>query len=599
MAGLVAIAAETPDVRLPNSELEQLASCYASLRHEPEHTRVPGGELGGAVLFGDPHDTSIEVQRSEDSWAVAVGSLHVDDRSLVDAEPTSLDGQFGLIRYTAREQRLEVLTDPFGLQALYVARRDALSFISTSVLALAKHLRARPNVHGVEVFLRVGPHFGELTNWEGIDRLPPATIRSYTSQGSATSTYWRPDVDRRISALSLHAAARECIDVSLDVLGQRFARSSNDGAEVWCDLSGGYDTRLAALLLDRAGVHFSTNTNGSPQSDEALIARRVAALGGWRWELGRLADDWPERCERSFANALAWGDGTLEATQFAEVMALQGQRAAKDTMLFNGGGGEHWRDYAWKQEIPFGGRRTRVNFERWVAVRFLHPIDIAVFRSDPTPRARESLIERCRVYAAPYASELNSRALDVLYAYKAIAHFGAYQSASRGTIRVELPFYARDVFVCAFSVAPRHRNSHRLVREAIDALDREVAAVRTTHGDLATPMRVRNAHRFVPFFTTRARGAARKLTQHLPGPTLGALQTETSPSVEAARRRVLDVFTTQTALDPARMRSGPLYDAPALRRLASSSTATTSGWQTLGRVITLERTLEAVDACID
>jgi hypothetical protein len=597
MAGLVALIAEAPEVGVSPTELEQLASSYRSLRPEPEHTRVSAGERGGAVLFGAPEDPSLGVERREESWAVHVGTAYVDKGSALEAGPAALDGQFSLVRYRTSARQLEVLSDPFGLQALYVAHRNGLAFFSTSALALARHLRARPNMRGLEVFLRTGPHFGELTNWEGIDRVAPATVYSYDPDGRASRVYWRPQIDPRVFGLSLEAAARECVDVAVDVFRRRFASHNGQGA--WCDLSGGYDTRLAALLLDRAGVRFATNTNGTPDSADASIAKRVAVLGGWRWELGQLPDDWPEVCDQSYASALAWGDGILEATQLAEVLSLQRRRAHDGTVVFNGGGGEHWRDYAWKQEIPFGGRRKRVNFERWVAVRFMHPVDISVFRSDPTPRAREDLVERCRAHAAPYADGLNSVALDVLYAYKAMAHFGAYQSAARGTVRIELPFYAKYAFLTAFSVAPRYRNSHRLARVAIEGLNRQIAALPTTHGDLATPMHWRDALRFAPFFTTRARGAARKLTQNLPGPTLGALPERIPRRIEAARRRVLDAFAAQTELDPTKMRSGSLYDAAALRRLAVSGMATTTGWRTLGRIITVERALEAADAQID
>ena len=293
-------------------------------------------------------------------------------------------------------------------------------------------------------------------------------------------------------------------------------------------------------------------------------------------------------------HAVAWGDGVLEATQLAEVLALQGERARTASALFNGGGGEHWRDYAWKQEMPFGGRTKRVRFDRWVDVRFLHPIDTSVFNVDPTPRVRDNLIERCRAYAAPYADELNSVQLDVLYAYKAMAHFGAYQSAARGTICVELPFYAKRAFAAAFSVAPRHRSLHRFARAAMALLDPQVAALPTTHGDLATPLTLRNAHRFAPFVGNRARGAARKLTENLPGPTIGALHHGIPEEVERARRRILGRFLLQTRLDPARMRAGVLYDRHALRRLACSSGATAAGWGTLGPIITAERALEAV-----
>jgi hypothetical protein len=603
VAGLVGIIAQAPDARVHDVEVERLADCYRSLRAEPERARLSGGQLGVAVLFGAPEDLSVGARRGDGSWAGYVGSLHSYAGPVVDAPPTALDGQFALIRYREQPQRLEVLSDPFGLQSLYIASRHGLTYVSTSVLALAKHLRARPSVHGIEVWLRAGPHFAEFTNWEGIERLLPATSRSYGPGGGPSFVYWRPEVDRRVASLKLAASARHCIEAAAEALQRRFARNGDDSpsrTEAWCDLTGGYDTRLGTLLLDRAGFRFATNTNGRPDDVDPRIARRVAALAGWRWELGALeGGDWPLRCEQLLPLAVAWGDGMLEATQLAEVIALHGQRARQGAVLFNGGGGEHWRDHAWKQEVPFGGRRKRVNFERWVAVRFMSPIDLAVFRSDPTPRAREILVERGRSYAAPYEDELNSVSLDILHAYKGRAHHGAYQSAARGTLHVELPFYTKDVFTAGFSVAPRHRNSHRFARAAIALLNPRIAQVSTTSGDPAVPVRVRNAHRFVPYYTTRLQGAARKLTQNLPGPTLGALKVSTPAHIEAGRRRVLDAFITQTELDPAKMRSGPLYNAAALRGLATSSGATTTDWPTLGRIITAERALEVVDAAID
>jgi hypothetical protein len=521
--------------------------------------------------------------------------VYAGGASALDASADELDGQFALARYRAADGELELLSDPFGLQALYLARREGLAYASTSVLALAKHLRASPDRLGLEVFLRSGPHFGSLTCWEGIRRAEPATVESYGPTGCTRREYWRPAIDPAISAMPLGGAARACVTVAADAFRERFAPAG----EAWCDLTGGYDTRLAALLLARGGACFRATTNGAAEDPDATLAARIAAAADWPWVRAELNGTWPGICEHRFQRALGWGDGTLEMTQLAGVLELQGDRARDAGALFNGGGGEHWRDYAWKQEIPFGGRRTKVNFDRWVSVRFLHPIDTSVFRSDPTPCVRSNLIERCIARAAPYADELNSVKLDVLYAYKSMAHFGAYQSASRGTIRVELPFYAKPAFAVAFSVAPRHRNSHRLARAALELLDPRIAALRTTHGDLATPMRVRNAHRFAPFFAERARGAARKLTQNLPGPTLGALSGSTPQSVTVARQRALDQFIDATGASPARMRSGALYEAHALQRLAHSSAATSNGWSTLGRIITAERALEVVDAVLE
>jgi hypothetical protein len=194
---------------------------------------------------------------------------------------------------------------------------------------------------------------------------------------------------------------------------------------------------------------------------------------------------------------------------------------------------------------------------------------------------------------------LNSAQLDMLYAYKSMGHFGAYQSASRGTIHVELPFYFRDAFNAPFSVAPAHRNMHRLMREAIQLLDTRIARLPTTTGGPAEPLSARNAHRFVPYLENRASGIARKLTERLPIPTIGAIRTSVPVAVREVRQRQLEELTARTGLEPVRMRAGRLYDAGGLARLASSATATTDGWVTLGPIITVELALEAVDSSLD
>jgi hypothetical protein len=596
MAGLVAILADQRNAGAGPAELDAFVRAYRSLRPDPEHARMVAGKLALASLLGGAEDANLGVERRNGSWAIHVGGLHGQDGGALDTAPDRLDGQFALLRYREQADELELLSDPFGLQALYLARRDGLSYVSTSVLALAKHLRLRPDRLGLEVFMRSGPHFGELTNWEGAGRLAPGTRVVFGRGRRGTSTYWRPELDRTLAANDRRAAALECIERSAAAFRDRYGAQQLSS---WCDLTGGYDTRLGALLLRHAGVRFATTTNGAADDPDVLIAKDIAARGGWGWTRGTLPRDWPTVCERALPAAVAWGDGMLEATQLAGVMALQSACAREATVLFSGGGGEHWRDYAWKQELPLAGRTKHVSFERWVAVRFLHPIDCSAFRSDPTGTARENLVRRCRDWVAPYADERGATQLDLLYALKSMAHFGAYQSAARGTIRVELPFYAKQAFSGAVSVAPRHRNWHRLARAAIELLDADIAAFPTTHGDPATPLRATNVHRFAPFVAVRARGAARKLTQNLPGPTLGAVRVHPDDEVLGARRRALSQFLARTHADPSRMRSGPLYDATGLRRLAHSPTATTGGWRTLGRIITAELAMEAAERWLD
>lgn len=595
MTGLIAIVSRTSDTTTAAAEFTALQSCYHALRGADDVCRRAAGGIGFAGLCAAEGSTGAGSQSAGESWALYVGDPHPFGR-LIGADPATLDGQFALIAYDAAARRVDVVSDPFGLQTIYVAERADTAYISTSALALARHLRSRPSVLGLEVLLRSGPHFGELTSWEGIRRLPPATHLSIRRDEQLQErVYWSPAIDGAVSRMALPEAAHHCVEVAVDTLRDRLA--SREGA--CCDLTGGFDSRLGTLLLDRAGVRFATTTNGADDSDDVVLGSRVARLAGWPWTQGHLSSGWTERSRAAVAHAVAWGDGQMEATQLAEVLTLQGELRRGSSSLFGGGGGEHWRDYAWQQEIPAGGRTTKVNFERWVNVRYLHPQDLSPLRSDPTARVRANLLERCRTYAAPFEDLLNSAQLDMLYAYKSMGHFGAYQSASRGTIHVELPFHFRDAFCAPFSVAPAHRNMHRLMREAIRLLDTRIARLPTTTGGPAEPLSARNAHRFLPYLENRAGNIARKLTERLPIPTIGAIRTSVPVAVREVRQRQLEDLTARTGLEPARMRAGRLYNARGLARLASSATATTDGWVTLGRIITVELALEAVDSSLD
>lgn len=592
MAGLIAVVSAVSEATVLSAEFDALKASYHALRGTGEVQRHAAGDIGVAGLCAEEGSTGAGSQTGE-SWAVYIGDPH-HPAPLAVADPATLDGQFALITYDAVERQVEIVSDPFGLQAIFLAERAGLLYISTSALTLARHLRSTPSVLGLEVFLRTGPHYGELTNWEGIRRLPPATQVTIRRGAQVRErVYWSPAIDRAVSRMGRPEAARHCVEVAVETFRDRLAGQE----DACCDLTGGFDSRLSTLLLDRAGVGFGTTTVGSNDSDDVALGSRVARTAGWPWTQGQLPGGWPERSRAAVAYAVAWGDGQMEATQLAEVLTVQGQ--LRSARLFGGGGGEHWRDYAWQQEIPGGGRTTRVNFERWVDVRSLHPQDLSPLRSDPTQRVRANLVERCRAHAAPFGDLLNSAQLDVLYAYKSMGHFGAYQSASRGTMNVELPFYFRDAFIAPFSVAPAHRNSHRLMREAIPLLDRSVARLPTTTGGPAEPFGVRNAHRFPPYLKNRASNITRKLTERLPMPTIGAIRTSMPVDVREARQRQLDELIATTGLEPARMRAGRLYDARGLSRLASSPAATTGGWATLGRIITVELALEAVDLSVD
>jgi hypothetical protein len=594
MSGLVGLVSNDAATPIAAGALEDLTSSYELLRGAGTRRRANADGFAGV--------TRITANGIEDppfldreSWALICGSAH-------GAQPgegmrlESLDGQFVWSAYDAPRRELSIATDPFGMRSLYVAEREGATYFSTCALALAKHLRARPSAIGVTVFLRAGFHFGTLTNWEGIERLDPGTRIRFTRQGPKREVYWQPSIDESVAALGFGDAVEHCLTTAAEVMRGYYAGKPR----AWSDLTGGWDTRLMTAVLAEVGVDFVVNTVGAERDPDVRVAERVARAVGWEWTRFEVPPDWKEIMPRLVPLALAWGDGNLDALQLAGVLWGHRAKVSAHRTLFTGGGGEHFRDRAWQQEFFRAGRSQRVNLDNYVDMRLLKPLDTTAFAEDPTPEARANMRERMAARAAPYASHLNTTQLDVLHAYKNTGHFGAYLSASAGTIHPELPFYLKEVFTAPFSTNYRHRGSHRLMRHMIDALDPRLAAVETEAGGPAQPMRLSNGHRFLPYYATLARRAAAKLSQRgLPRPILTA---HTPPDLTQAEARAALVQTLDEGrpLRHKSMRSAPLFARDAVNDLlARAGDPNLRERELLGRVLTVELALRTADASVE
>jgi hypothetical protein len=275
------------------------------------------------------------------------------------------------------------------------------------------------------------------------------------------------------------------------------------------------------------------------------------------------------------------------------VLAAHERLAREHLPLLIGGGGEHLRGFAWRQEFLQGGKSTRVNWDNWLDMRMLHPMDVGLFRADPTADVREDMKRRMQAWVEPYSDELNTTQLDVLYAYKVTGHFGTYRSADSAFLHAELPFYFRPIFTAAFSTSQRHRDNHRLMRHMIARLDQRVAAVATSTGGPAEPWRPTNLHRFVPYYAQIARKAVNKLSQRTLNRPLLPERNEAWWSPPAARGAAV------AALGEGELRSRALYDERVLAALLGGAGDPRFAETTvLGRVLTAELALRAADASL-
>jgi hypothetical protein len=582
MADLLAIISHDRSRPVGPEDIAGLAATHGELRGECRHGEGAGCEWATVRVLDDVEPRAIGIESEGESWVAWAGSL----RGAPLGRPLEqLDGQFSLVRLD--RGTLTVATDPLGLKPLFAAEREGRTYVATSALVLARHLRLTPSRLGIETFLSCGNQLGRQTHWEGVERIGPGEAIRFTSQGRERTAYWQPQIDEEVRRLGFSACADACIERAGADLAAGF------GAErPWLDLTGGFDTRLLALLAARAGVPFDANTSGEAADEDVAIARQMAATAGWSWTQIEPPADWGEQLPERLAAAVAWGDGHLDALPLCEVMDGHRRKAETATELLNGGGGEHFRDYAWGHELLRAGRSRGVSVDRLIAWRILSPIDRSVFRADPAEAVAAGLREELERRLAPFAGAPNTFQNDVAYAFKATGHFGAYQALAGADLHMELPFYSRATFVCAISASPRHRAYHRLMREMMFRLDPALAAIRTETGGPAAPLRPGNLHRFAAYPWRRGRRFAARVR--------GRLRPASGPPSPAllARGRLIASLRSQGRLDPAAMRSAPLYDRQRLEAvlaLAASEPGAVD-WNTVGRIVTVELALEGADA---
>ncbi len=594
--GFVAVYSHDAQAPVTEAELAALVESYLKVRPGGRVRHAPAAAgLRAAVIAvaGTPGDG---LAVDGDSWAAFVGAIYAVG-PLTAAALADLDGHFGLLRYDARDGSARVATDPLGMQSVFVVAHNGRTYVSTSALALARHLRLRVDPLGAATFLRAGFLFGALTQWDGVRRLEPGQVVTLHGERTSTDLYWRFAPDRAVTRLTLDGA----IDHGLDVLRSTSRSYLGDLECAWADLSGGFDSRLLVLALASAGVTFRASTRGEPGGAEPRVAAEIARLRGWDWTLFSYPTDWRAEMAPLWEQTLSWSDGFQPLGELAQRMWKHTRTSQVCPVLVGGGAGEIFRNSASQQEFRRAGKTTQVNLDNAINMRWLHPIGTGAFLQDPTAEIRADFRRKLTAWTEPYRGELNTLQLDLMYAYKSTGTLGVQASMERSVHTRHWPYLYRPVFVAALSTSHRHRVGHRLERRMIERLDPRVAAVETSPwGGPATPLRVTNAHRFIPHYYDIGRRASLKLAQKATRSGVGRPPAnERRLAANMALVEHADAVAGQ-ALTHGSMRSGSLYRKAELEALLAEARAGRRGNADLvDRVLTMELALHAADASLE
>ncbi len=576
----------------------------------------PSSTLNGRSCLGAKFDTpqslhrGVTVDHDSGSWLVAAGTVVDTDHPAADGDLTALlkdyvaqgpivlgrlDGVFALAIFNGFTRTLAVISDPFGFFSIFYGERGDRTCIGTSALAVAQQIQATPSDLGVQCFLRTGKVFGDMTVWEGVKRLLPATVLEFGPQGVRETSYWVPVADAFLSNLSLPDA----VDAAAQFLPSLLKRNLAREGKLWSDLTGGFDTRFLDVLLERAGIPFKANFVGPDDHPDVEIAKAIIARTGWEHQHFQLPSTWTHASSNYLTEALYRGDGQLNVLLLLRPLWVHHREREQFSTLLNGLGGEMARGPIWWPERTAIGRSTEVHYERQLW-SLMHPIPEELMAASRKELVQDELVDMLRAAGERCPDAPNTFKLDCVWAFRETAHAGAWSSCAAGLLRVIPAMFSKDIFTFVMSLDYRWRVRNSLVKHLLANYRPELAEIEVDGRGPAAPLSIDNWHRFVPSRLAYARKAADKVSQVAFGRSWLDRARPVSYSRAEWRQEIIKHVTALGILDPAEMRSGSLYRPEQLAAfLAEAGSETFKHEEFLGRIITIEMALRETSGAVD
>ena len=172
-----------------------------------------------------------------------------------------LNGMFAFAVWDACDRRLVLARDRYGIKPLYYVQRDGAFLFASEIKALLAHpsIAARVSPEALNEYFSFQNTFTDLTLFDGIRLLPPATVMTIDRAGGAPTsrTYWDFDFqdDHRLSE-------EESEEAFVELFEQAVNRQLVADVEVGSYLSGGIDSGAITSVAARSFDNLKTFTCG-------------------------------------------------------------------------------------------------------------------------------------------------------------------------------------------------------------------------------------------------------------------------------------------------------------------------------------------------
>ena len=510
------------------------------------------------------------------------------------------DGQFALVVYNGQEQSLAAISDAVGLFSIFYCRQGSQMLISTSALALAAHTQAAPDILAAEHFLRTGRLDADKTLWNDVHRLLGGTALCVSHTRSELVEYWAPTYSLETSLLPM----RDALEQASLIFADTFNRTLQQEDKVWVDLTGGFDSRLVAMLVEKNKSPFMTYCMGPDTHPDVVLSGRISEQMGWEYVHTQLSERWDPGDDAWFGRALGSGDGRATVLRLAVTLRGFNQRNSVVKTNLMGVGGENWRGYCWQIEKNNIGKSSTLNYPALLTNVFSPPIPLAVMRYDCTADVRQELSDFIHQLCAPYADLPNTAQIDRFEISRDSGHGGAYISAVSGLQRSLAPLCFKALINFAFSLNYRWKYPRQttFIRSFLERENKCLAEIDTTTGGPAIPIRISNVQKFWPLWKGMAGRAVSIGSQKVLGKPIHFLAEAHQPEypLPAWRKAFYTFARSEGMLNPASMRSGGLYKHTEFNTFVENALLDPiSASEFIERVISVEMAMRAVGSVIE
>lgn len=197
-----------------------------------------------------------------------------------------LDGYFCAVMYDEKKQKVKLISDRYGMRFLYWYHNAGVFAWGSEVKAIlaVDNINKKLNQNSFDCFMQLGYLIDDLTWFEHIKLIKPATVVEYDMKHDSVKQYyyWRWS-EIKPSSLSFNQAVDKLGELFIEAVSKRFDPQEKIGVS----LSGGLDSRVIFAAINHLYPDYKgyAYTFGIPNCDDITIAHQVISQSNnWKHE---------------------------------------------------------------------------------------------------------------------------------------------------------------------------------------------------------------------------------------------------------------------------------------------------------------------------